>query len=429
MESNWRGVTLWGSDVLWRTARLEADLAYIASLGFNTVQLVINWSHIEPDINKPAFYSNRELRSIEQVLTWAEENSLYAFFGTRTSGREWTNLPPSWGWSYPDMFDPHYHSDWESWFNRFLDMWRYVINRFDHRSNVIGYNLDFFPWHGKDPETKSWTSPKRKVDHYEHVMTPRLLQMLREETDKIYFYTPMGQGSWRHPEAARVARLGFDAGEMPLDPTSSTGCYDYEYNRSMIDSGEPVNRPFDPADMGLIADGNVVYCSGGHRPINVEWRHSGDTGKPENWWGSPLQMEFLYWQFEPLKKFIRRYNVPAIITEMGAFYYNRPLPLPQWVADCYDAKMKIISQEPAINWIYWMFDNKNESILTEYGRYELNPIGEILVKYINGGDNGKMGSITNKRDHALTVTIPKKYLVDANATVEVPELADDIVIS
>ena len=423
-----RGVSVWGNDVLYRTARLEADLAYIASLGFNTVQLMISWSKIEPEKTQPGAYREATLTAIEQVLTWAQQKNLYVFLGSRLASTNWTNDPGAYGWSYPDMMDPHYTPDWESWFNRFLDMWRYVIRRLDGHESLIGYNLDFFPWHGKDPETESWTSPKRKVDHYEYVMTPGLLQMLREETDKLYFYTPMGQGSWRHPEASRIAHLGHDAGEMPLDPVSSTGGYDPDYDRGMIDTGEPVSRPFNPAELGLITDGNVIYCSSAHRPLNVEWRKSGPTGQPPNWWASPLQMEYLHWQLEPMKKFIRKYNVPGILTEFGVFYYNRPMPIPQWIADCYDAKMKMVNQDPAINWTYWMFDDGNEGILMDRGVYELNRIGEVLIKYIEKNGGEQRGKVINKSEEVRTLNLVNREAItlQPGEEKEIPDFPGDI---
>jgi hypothetical protein len=362
------GFYIWNSDILYRLSEVDRNIKNIKAAGFNTILVATNWSYlIEQSEDEPGVYSNENIALIEHVVKSAQDEELYVIIGMRISASDSTSQPNNYGgWAYADMFSPHYTSNWDEYFSRYLKAWEFIIQRLDKFEAVIGYNLWFYPFHGMDPETGKWTQPTHKIDHYEKVLTPRLLSMLRSNSEKIYFWTPVDQGSMMTPEISQITEIGYEMGEIINDPLSSTGQYLPGFNRTSEIHLQYVNRELMPLN-----DTNVIYCAEGHRPLNVERLEQ----SPLNWTGSEYQKKFIEASFNPLYQFKEKYQVPVMITEMGMI--NQWWGVQRWRIVAYDYKMQLLNNY-GINWVY-MWNGREHPVNREG---DWNNIGKMLIRNI-----------------------------------------------
>lgn len=327
-----RGFSLWECDVFtdWAMPITAERMQQIKEWGFNTVNIVAMWAYrIEPDENRPSVYNEENLQVIDDVIQLAEETGLYVTLSMRISGKD--DNPPTWhGWATCQRME-----DEPTVRQRFYDAWSMLIQRFDNYSNVIGYNWWFFPWH----QSPWGTHVSEEADIYYDIIVPNLLDVTRAHTGKIIFFTVYKQGE--------VSAEGV---------RSDTGEFAYI---------EP------------IADNNVVYCHGFHRPHDIEWKE--DIRYYEN--GSRIpwdyDIEALRVELQEGLEFKNQYNVPMMVTEVGLHTYEYPLY--QDRLDCYDAKLSLMD-EYGWNWLYWLYSNQpdTDSGVLEEGTYEPFPIVDVL---------------------------------------------------
>lgn len=113
----------------------EADLAFLKSLGCNTVRLPLNYRQFESDA-APFQYREAGFARLAQAVSWCEKVGLYAILDLHA-------LP---GWQNPD-----WHSDNGSrqalfWANqqcqdRFVALWEELARRYRGNTTIAGYNV------------------------------------------------------------------------------------------------------------------------------------------------------------------------------------------------------------------------------------------------------------------------------------------------
>jgi endoglucanase len=113
----------------------EPDLAFLKSLGCNTVRLPLNYRHFESDA-EPHEYLDQGFARLEQAIAWCKAQGLYAILDLHA-------LP---GWQNPD-----WHSDNSSrhalfWHgrqyqDRFVALWEELARRYQGNRTVAGYNV------------------------------------------------------------------------------------------------------------------------------------------------------------------------------------------------------------------------------------------------------------------------------------------------
>lgn len=113
----------------------EADLAFLKSLGCNTVRLPLNYRQFESD-SAPFQYLEAGFTRLAQAVSWCEKQGLYVILDLHA-------LP---GWQNPD-----WHSDNGSrqalfWANqqcqdRFVALWEELARRYHGNPTIAGYNI------------------------------------------------------------------------------------------------------------------------------------------------------------------------------------------------------------------------------------------------------------------------------------------------
>jgi endoglucanase len=113
----------------------EQDLAFLKSLGMNTVRLPFNYRQFESD-QRPFEYSEQGFARLSQAVEWCKAQGLYAILDLHA-------VP---GWQNPD-----WHSDnssrhalfWQSahYQDRFVALWEELARRFKGNATVAGYNV------------------------------------------------------------------------------------------------------------------------------------------------------------------------------------------------------------------------------------------------------------------------------------------------
>jgi endoglucanase len=113
----------------------EADLAFLKSVGCNTVRLPLNYRQFESDA-APFSYLEAGFARLAQAVSWCEKQGLYAILDLHA-------LP---GWQNPD-----WHSDnssrhalfWQSQQcqDRFVALWEELARRYRGNRTIAGYNV------------------------------------------------------------------------------------------------------------------------------------------------------------------------------------------------------------------------------------------------------------------------------------------------
>jgi len=111
------------------------DLAFLRSLGVNTVRLPFNYRHFESDAD-PFAYIEAGFERLARAVAWCEAEGLYAILDLHAVA----------GWQNPD-----WHSDngnrvalfWQTkhYQDRFVAFWEELARRFSGNRTVAGYNV------------------------------------------------------------------------------------------------------------------------------------------------------------------------------------------------------------------------------------------------------------------------------------------------
>ena len=375
------GITLWGDNFATNSRQKYTvkRLNIYKEQGFNLVIFPLTWGALEP--NRDGVYSKSYISEVEEMVDLADSMGFYIIISMRVSVGNSMMENDYWNpeWCYAGQFSDVYRPDtWFDFYTSYLNAYSYLIDTFDDYEGVIGYNNWFYPFHGIDPETGLWATQAHIIIHYEERLTPLFQEMLREKTDKIWFWSACSQGDSWTPEVYEIVTQGlsqisdeYPNGELMNDPASSTGLFDPDSNRtSPYHYKQDIGYPMKPID-----DNNIVYCANFHRPWNVEKI----SREPKNWTGTDLQKAYIDEQLRGLNKFIKKYNVTGMIIEF-ALEETHTGDQPQYRIDCLDYKMKVLS-EHGIHWAY--FNQGRSLILNESTDWELNNVGELLVRYIN----------------------------------------------
>lgn len=327
--SIWRGNTFWD-----RRAPITLEtMQQIKGWGFNTINMTFFWgADIEPNEDQIGVYNETRLQRMDEVIELAAEAGLYVTLSGRVSHGGQPGEYPSWqGWCRDYHFVDSRYADALAMRQRFYDMWAMMIERFDHHPNLIGYNWWFFPWH-----IHPWKyRVAEEVEVFYNVMVPSLISVTRDRTSKIIFFSAYKQGSH-----------------------SGTG----EGWRDI-----PASSEFD--FITPIADNNVVYCHGFHRPVDVErvtQIEYDDEGNRIPWNRS---IEFLEKMLQPGVNFSYEYGVPMMVVEFGLQAHKYPDvietgDIAQDRLDCYDSKLTLMDASD-YHWVYWTYNGPNSGALKD----------------------------------------------------------------
>lgn len=337
-----RGFNLWRVDVFkeYGMPLTLERFQQIKGWGFNIVNIAAFWgSDIEPFEDQPGVYDEENLQKIENVIKLAEQVELYVTLSLRIHYETEEKGIPTWqGWPTTEKLENYVDVQ-----QRFYDMWSMMIQRFDSYDNVIGYNWWFFPWH----EPPWGERVAEEVDFYYNEFVPNLLSVTRADTNKIIFFTPYKQASIRESGV-------------------------------LLDTGEF-------AHIEPIADDNVVYCHGWHKPYEVEWTNTIKYDEDGNRIPWDYDIDALRRQLQHGLEFMNQYNVPMMCTEMGMHTHNYPDvqqgTFYQDRLDCYEAKLSLLD-EYGWNWVYLVYSNGAESSVLKAGTYDLYPIVDVLLNHI-----------------------------------------------
>ena len=343
-----KGFCLWDADVFsdWAMPITLERMQQIKGWGFNTIHIVAWWGRtIEPYEDQPGVYDEESLQDIENVIQLAEQAGLYVILGMRV-GHASVN-PPSWqGWPTAQKMvnDPVVRQ-------RFYNLWSMLIQRFDDHPNVIGYNWWFCPWH----EPPWGIRVADEVDIYYNTIVPNLIAVTRAHTEKIIFFTVYKQGGIYVPQQWEPGQEFLATGEFSF--------------------------------VTAIADENVVYCHGFHRPLSVEWVDVIEYDENGNRIPWDYDVDAIRRQLQPGIDFKNQYNVPLMVTEMGMHTYEYPdVQQGQFYQDrldCYEAKLSLL-EEAGWHWMYWLYSNQagSGSGVLKVGTYDPFPIVDMLRNYI-----------------------------------------------
>lgn len=390
------GAWIWGSDFMYRyDSRITDALDFLKAHGFTATGTEVGWSNIESVANS-GVYDQNTLDKFLDLAQKCRDRGLYCGFSLRVSATNWTNVAPDWyePWSYADRFYPPYEADWRTYWEGFKNLWVEIASRLESLDNVF-YIPWFYPWHGQDPVTGQWPQPEGKHAHWENVMTPELFApsgALRDVTQKMLVWTPVGQGSaWDRTLANLISdsrnvyitdSLGRNVKLLKNDPGGNTARYDPDLMEPYPGANN-LNWTLDPSAMGLLGN-NICFGTNGHKPHNLE---KGKCDTPADWRGTDIEREFQYHQFEPGRRFMLKYNVPMLVHEMGYFYYTscNDKNIWDWVQAGYRHRIEQIVAYPPMACVYWQFDDGNESIIVDRYVNQLNETG-LLLKELNPND-------------------------------------------
>jgi hypothetical protein len=225
----------------WET-HAEEDYARMASWGFNVVRLPIAWHYIEP---QPRVYESSYFEKyVDRDVAWAKKYGIYIILDmhqwywsphfTFFSNGSWRgNGVPVWMVSgYPDSADGLGQAITDFWLgkapngteagetnpsmqDRFIDVWKYVVNRYRNEASILAYDLFNEPYRSDSYYTNGLTV--WQTASYLYPFYNRLVSAIQEIDSKhIIIYEPVG--GWHTPSTQKLTEPNL---------IFSFHCYDY----------------------------------------------------------------------------------------------------------------------------------------------------------------------------------------------------------
>ena len=113
----------------------EADVAYLASLGVNSIRIPLNYRHFEYD-DQPFVYQETGFNRLDQALGWCEKHGIYVILDMHAApGYQSTD------WHCDNASRRSLFWDTVDFQNRFVALWEEFARRYRGRGVVAGYNL------------------------------------------------------------------------------------------------------------------------------------------------------------------------------------------------------------------------------------------------------------------------------------------------
>lgn len=112
----------------------EADIALIASWGFNSIRLPFHYEFFSP-IDSPGVFIETGFRFVDSTLTWCKRNNLYLILDMHCApgGQNADNISDSDGTAR--LWTESANQD------RTVAIWRYIAERYSNEEWIIGYDL------------------------------------------------------------------------------------------------------------------------------------------------------------------------------------------------------------------------------------------------------------------------------------------------
>jgi len=369
-----RGFNLWIND--WGygpdspfTKLTPTHMQQIRNWGFNLVKLSVYWTFwLEPDENAPSVYNEEVLSRMDWVIDMAWDAGLYSMISVRVCFDP--TIMPQWaGWSTHDyVVYNQVDSGGMHGLERFCNLWRMLVNRFDDHPGLVGYNPWMFPYHAQEVPDGD-----ERVDLYNNIVSPALNSAIREKSKKIIFWSPVhcGARSYRDGEDYYV----FDTGGYGAFPPF------WSHTR--------VSTPFD--------DENMVYTTTGYGNFEI-------ANEAEIIWDYDVQ--FLEQGFAFGKSFQDTYDVPMMSSEGPGLFIHHPeiadhpaniRPIRQDRLDMLIQTLDLLDQYPK-NWACWLYSGEKAGygVLENGVTLEESAIVPILTQHkakILEGDIDHSGNV------------------------------------
>jgi len=309
-----------------------AHMQQIKNWGLNFVKLVVWWTaDLEPDENAPFVYNEKFIGYMNWIIDMAWDAGIYSIISVRVCYNPIEM--PSWaGWSTHDyVVYNQVDSGGQRGLERFCNLWRMLVHRFDDHEGVIGYNPWMYPYH-----QESTPDGDERVDLYNNNVSPALISAIREKSDKIIFWSPVDCG----------ARAYFD--EQGYNPfgTGGYGVYPPHWNETRVP------EPWD--------DKNIVYTFS-------EYGNHQVASNSERVWNYDVQRIEQNLSFG--KWFQETYDVPMMTSEGPGIFIHNPenldhpsniRPIRQDRLDMLDEILNLFDDYPK-NWAYWLYSGEKAS--------------------------------------------------------------------
>jgi endoglucanase len=142
----------------------EADLRAIASYGFNSIRLPVNYAILEDDA-RPYLYKESGWALIDRALDWCEAYGQYVILDMHSAPGGQSGLPPS----NPSPGEPKLWTSEEN-VKRTIALWQAIAKRYKDRTIIAGYDLLNEPLPPKENQLVGlyqWLVPAiRQIDRY-----------------------------------------------------------------------------------------------------------------------------------------------------------------------------------------------------------------------------------------------------------------------
>ena len=329
-----RGFNLWGND--WGYGPdspymkfTPAHIQQIKNWGFNIVKLVAYWTFsLEPEENAPGVYNEEFISHMNWIIDMAWDAGLYSIISVRVCWDP-VEMPYYHGWSTNDyVVYNQVDSGGARGLERFCNLWRMLVNRFDDDPGVIGYEPWMFPYHRQDVPDGD-----ERVDLYNDYVSPVLISAIREKSDKIIFWSPVHCGGRAYSDEGGYHELG----------TGGYGAYPPHWNQTRVP------KAWD--------DKNIVYMMIGYGNYEV-------ASHPEVVWDYDIQ--YIEQSLSFGKSFQDRYNVPMMSSEGPGLFIHHPYdadhpantrPIRQDRLDMLAQVLNLFDDYPK-NWGYWLYSEE-----------------------------------------------------------------------
>ena len=354
-----RGFNLWGND--WGYGPdsqymkfTPAHMQQIKNWGFNFVKLVVWWTFwLEPDENAPGAYNEEFLSCMSWIIDMAWDAGLYSIVSVRVCFNP-VDMPYWAGWSTHDyVVYNQVDSGGTHGLERFCDLWRMLVNRFDDNPGVIGYNPWMFPYHAQEVPDGD-----ERVDLYNTNVSPALISAIREKSNKIIFWSPVDCGARAYTDEEGYHDFG----------TGAYGAYPPHWNQTRVP------RAWD--------DQNIVYMITEYGDYEV-------GSNPEVVWNYDsyhIEQSLAFG-----KLFQDTYDVPMMSSEgPGLSIHNsedpdhpaNTRPIRQDRLDLVVQTLNFFDDYPK-NWAYWLYSGEKASygVLENGLTLEESAIVPILIQH------------------------------------------------
>lgn len=354
-----RGFNLWSNDWGYGPDSLymkftPAHMQQIKNWGFNFVKLVVYWTfHLEPDENAPGVYNEEFLSYMNWIIDMAWDAGFYSIISVRVC-YDPVDMPHSAGWSTHDyVVYNQVDSGGTRGLDRFCNLWKMLVNRFDDHLGVIGYSPWMFPYHKQEVPDGD-----ERVDLYNNNVSPALISAIREKSNKIIFWSPVHCGAHDYTD---------EEGYHVYD-TGGYGAYPPHWNQTRVP------RALD--------DKNMVYMILGYGDFNV-------AQNPTVIWD--YDVHYLEQSLAFGKSFQDRYDVPMMGNEGPGLFIHHPYnpdhpgnirPIRQDRLDMLAHNLDLFDDYPK-NWAYWVYSGEKSAygVLENGVTLEESAIVPILTQH------------------------------------------------